>query len=861
MNKTRFLLIAISMLLSMNIFASHVTKRVDDWKFKQARLESWHPATVPGVVHTDLLANGLIPDPYVELNMRSVQWIDKEDWEYETEIELSPEILEKENIRILFNGLDTYADVYLNDEKILSADNMFRRWEVDIKNRIRPGKNKLKVYFHSPVKIDMPKWEAEPIKYEAINDQSEDGGLGKRRISPWARKSGYHYGWDWGPRLVTAGIWRPVEITAWDTARISDVFYQQKNVTSKRADVTCHVDIESNVDGEEVMVSVADSATGRNLGSRKVVLTKGTNNVDIPFSIKSPELWWCNGLGDQHRYNYVTSIVKTGGNEIDSRNDKIGLRSIKLITKPDSDGNTFYFELNGVPVFAKGANFIPLDNFLPSVTRARYEAALDNALAANMNMLRVWGGGTYEDDSFYDLCDEKGIMLWHDFMFACGLYPAEGEFLENIRLEAIDNVKRLRNRSCIAIWCGNNECEDAWFNWAGWKNRYTEQNPAYAEKIWNQYQNQYYKTLPKVIEEYSPGTPYVPTSPVLNPDTGLKPDGKRGDTHSWEVWHGAQPTDFYNEIKSRFVSEYGFQSFPDMETVRLFSANEKDHDIYSDVMITHERGTVAATNGLRNYILREYPEPSDFTEYVYLTQVMQGDAVKKGIENNRRNMPYCMGSFYWQLNDCWPTISWSSCDYNGRWKALHYYARNAYAPELVSQVIKDGNLEVYVVADNPATAKGTITLSVIDVEGKEIASRTKKINLTPNSSSLEMKFALEELIAGESRENTIAVANLKDASGKILSRNILLLDLPKNMNYPQPDITSSLEKTDGGYRLRLSSKKFARAVYIATGDVKATFSDNYFDILPGETVEIKIDTDLDLPTLKKNLTLTTMADI
>ena len=453
------ILTAMSLCMALAAAAAPVRQHLhDDWQFRQARLNNWYPATVPGTVHTDLMANRIIEDPYFRLNERGVQWVDKEDWIYETHFEADAGLLARERIELVFEGLDTYADVYLNDEKVLAADNMFRRWRTEVKRLLRPGENTLNVYFHSPIKVDLPKYDSLPYRYEAVNDQSANGGLFDKRVSVFARKAGYHYGWDWGPRLVTSGIWRPVYLEGWSSARISDVFYRQQEVTAKRARVEVEVEIASARDLAEAVVTVASPGEGIE-ASVTAPLRSGINKVTVPLDIASPKLWWTRELGEPHLYEFRASVA--AGDASDSRTTRIGLRSLRLVRDKVADGTTFYFELNGEPLFAKGANYIPCDVFLPRVTRAVYEKTIDDAAAVNMNMLRVWGGGVYEDDVFYELCDERGILVWQDFMFACSIYPAEGAWLENVRLEAEDNIRRLRNHPSIAVWCGNNECNDA----------------------------------------------------------------------------------------------------------------------------------------------------------------------------------------------------------------------------------------------------------------------------------------------------------------------------------------------------------------------------------------------------------------
>lgn len=829
----------------------------EGWKFKQARLSNWYPATVPGVVHTDLMANKVIEDPFFRLNERGVQWVDKEDWIYETVFTLTPDMREKANIDLLFKGLDTYADVYLNDQKILTTDNMFREWRIGIKSFLQEGDNTLKIYFHSPIKMDIPKWDALPYQYEASNDQSENGGVFDKKVSVFARKAGYHYGWDWGPRLVTSGIWRPVYVEAWDDARIANVFIRQKEVNKKQASIMGEIEIDADKAIDKAQLSITDSVTGKSLGETTVALQKGKNTVSIPFLIKNPRLWWSNGLGEAHLYSLRTDLTiqhKT----IDSQTEHTGLRSLKIIHKPDQDGHTFYVELNGVPVFAKGANYIPQDNFLPRVTPAQYEKTILDAVNANMNMLRVWGGGIYENDLFYDLCDRYGIMVWQDFMFACSLYPAEGEFLENIRQEAIDNVKRLRNHPCIALWCGNNECNDAWYGW-GWKKKYETQNPAYAQKIWKQYNDQYNVTLPQVVAQYDPDSFYWPSSPFASADKAS--DDHNGDRHYWSVWHGKVPITDYNKERSRFFSEYGFQSFPEFESVKRYAPNPGDWDIYSEVMMAHQRGGMHANGLIETYLLNEYRKPRGFEAFLYMNNVLQGDAIRTAIEAHRRDKPYCMGTLFWQHNDCWPVASWASRDYYGRWKAQHYFARKAYRDVLVSPIKgDDGKLNIYVVSDRLSACQGMLNVTISKLNGEEVSAFKKKVKIAANSSENVLTINLPEALKDTPESEVFVHAAFTTDNGKSIYTNNYFLVKQKDVDYPRTEISKAIQPIEGGYELTLSSPNFVRAVFIATGDAESTFSDNYFDILPHATVKVKVFTTLPQDSFEKQLKVISLSD-
>ena len=823
----------------------------EGWKFRQARLTNWYPATVPGVVHTDLLQNKIIEDPFFRLNERGLQWIDKEDWVYETCFTLAADMMRKENMELVFEGLDTYADVYLNDECILKANNMFRRWSIPVRQYIREENNILKVYFHSPVKIDVPKWDALPYQYPASNDQSENGGLFNKKISIFARKAGYHYGWDWGPRLVTSGIWRPVYIRAWSDLRINDVFIEQKEVGAGRAVIAGHVELDADKDMDGVLVTITDEATGRVLGEWQADLKRGTNRVTVDFVLHKPKLWWSNGLGEPFLYRFRTDII-AGGELLDSKTERVGIRSLKVVHQPDKDGHTFYIELNGRPVFAKGANYIPLDNFLPRVTPENYKRTILDAAGVNMNMLRVWGGGIYENDVFYDLCDEHGIMIWQDFMFACSMYPAEGALLDNIHQEAVDNVKRLRNHACIALWCGNNECQDAWLGW-GWKREIERQNKEYADKIWAQYRQQYHVTLPGVVREYAPGTFYWPSSPFAF--EGEMSGTTDGDRHYWSVWHGKAPISDYDSEKSRFFSEYGFQSFPEFESVKRYAPYPEDWDIRSEVMMSHQRGGDHANGLIETYLLNEYKKPRDFRAFLYMNHVLQGDAIKTAIESHRRQMPYNMGTLFWQHNDCWPVASWASRDYYGRWKAQHYYVRKAYDDILISPVVEGDDLKVYAVSDRLENTSGRLQLQVCQFDGTVVHHWGKSVGISGNDSRVCFSAPLAKLLEGANRGTVYVRVDYTDKSGRVYHNNYCL-GKQKDMEYPKVDLQTEVRSIEGGYEVTVSADKFARAVCLSVADNESVYSDNYFDVQPKSSVQVQVRTRLSAEAFNGSLRLT-----
>ncbi|MFR1236233.1 MAG: beta-mannosidase [Barnesiella sp.] len=840
-------------LLHAGIMKAEVSSRAlsAGWTFRQARSEFWYPAAVPGCVHTDLMANRIIEDPFFRLNERGVQWVDKEDWFYQTYFDITDEEQNAVNQILVFKGLDTYADVYLNGKPLLNANNMFREWRCDVKGLLKDKQNHLEVYFHSPVKIDVPKWESLPYQYSTGPDQAENGGLFDKRISIWARKAGYHYGWDWGPRLVTSGIWRPVFLEVWNTARIDNVQLIQKNVTAKKAELSTVVEILS--DGNIENARVILTADGKEYAVKNIKLKPGINTVCLDYVIPCPRLWWCNGLGEPYLYKFCTT-VEIEGQKADAKLENIGLRSLKLISEKDKYGKSLYFELNGHKVFMKGANLVPCDNFLPRVTDSIYEKTVADARDVNMNMLRVWGGGIYEDDAFYKYCDKYGILVWQDFMFACSTYPADFAFLENVRQEAVYNVKRLRNHPCIAVWCGNNECQDIWFGWGGKKKMYEEQG--YADIIWEQFHNLFFGVLPEVVKQYAEGISYRPSSPFAFDDTPS--DGINGDDHYWGVWHGREPIGNYNVKRARFFSEYGFQSFPEYESVKIYAPDKRDQYITSEVMMAHQRAGNYANKLIEEYIEKEYRKPADFESFLYVGMILQGDAIKTAIEAHRRDMPYCMGSLFWQHNDCWPVASWSSRDYYGRWKAQHYFAKNAFADILVSPLVADDTVTVHVVSDRLKNEKGTFRLKVMDLKGTQIFEQVSRLTVPANTSEKVFTGSLKKMIGNEQPGDVLLYVEFRTKDK--LYRNIGYAVKQKDMNYPKAHISSSVKKVDGGYEITLTSDNFARGVFMSIDGICNFFEDNYFDILPGESRMVKVNTALTEKEFKEQLKIVSLGD-
>jgi beta-mannosidase len=812
------------------------------WTFRQVGKEEWRKANVPGSVQTDLLANRLIEDPFYRNNEPKLQWIGKTDWEYRTTFDVPAAVLARRNVELVFEGLDTYATVFLNDRQVLEADNMFRTWRVDAKSALKAGANTLRVVFRSPINEVLPRMKTLGYELPASNDQGE-------KTSPHTRKAPYQYGWDWGPRFVTCGVWRPARLEAWDDARLAGLHVLQNSLGKDAAQLTAEVEVESAGSSDAVVV-VEDTSDRRVSARQTVKLSPGTNRFALKLSIPNPQLWWPAGLGPQKLYTLRARLL-SGVKVSDELSTRVGLRTLELRQRPDAEGKSFTFVVNGVPVFAKGANWIPADSFPERVTRERYRHLLESARDANMNMLRVWGGGYYESDDFYELCDELGLMVWQDFMFACSMYPGDEKFLESVRAEATDNVRRLRNHPSVVIWVGNNEVETAWQHW-GWKDKL----PA---KLWDDYKKIFHGVLPEVVAAEDPSRPYWPSSPSSNLEEDS--DSQRmGDVHYWEVWHAAKPFDYYERQRPRFMSEYGFQSFPAIETVNAYTV-PSDHDIQSPVMLAHQKHP-RGNQLIREYMLRDFPEPKDFESFLYASQVLQAEGIRVGAEHLRRIMPHNMGSLFWQLDDCWPVASWSSVDYFGRWKALQYYARRFYNPVLLSPHVEGDQLKLYVVNDRTEPLRARLHVRLLDFDGRVISDITNPVEVSPLTSKAYQTLPVNALLEGQDPARVFLHCELLAGEG-VVSSNTVFFRPFKDLSLPAPNVSTEVAPARGGATsVTLSTDRLARAVYLSTPGLEGSFADNFFDLLPGRkvTVAFRAHRPVAADELRRRLRVRTLSD-
>lgn len=815
-----------------------------NWEFRQAGSSpaesSWRPAEVPGDVHLDLLRNKLIPDPFYRQNEARVQWIEDANWEYRKVFTVSDAMLAHRHVELVFDGLDTTATVYLNGHAILNADNMYRAWRLDAKPYLHAGENTLRIEFFSDVKTG-----EKLAGQDATHDETHIPE------KSYVRKAAYEYGWDWGPRLVTCGVWRPVRLELWDEARIDSMAIAQPDVNAASAHLVAQLHIDADESAHAEVALLWQGPGGGQTLTQQIELHQGANEITIPITISKPELWFPNGYGAQPLYTFKATLAN-GGVLLDEKSARTGLRKIVLRHDRDQWGRMFEFEVNGIPIFIKGADVIPFDSFPDRVTSERYRQILISAKDANMNMLRVWGGGYYESDTFYDLCDQMGLLVWQDFMFASSWYPGTEEWKSAVGQEAEYQVSRLRNHPSIALWSGNNEVESVLNAFLGGLSADGKL------QVWKNYLTTFSGVLPRVIERLDPEIPYWPSSPSSDYEK-TDDNFQAGDAHDWSIWHGREPFANYRKHFFRFTSEYGFQSFPELKTVESYTTPEDRASIFTPTMLAHQKNN-EGNSIIHEYMLRDYAEPKDFESFLYVSQVLQAEGVKVGAEHMRRNRGRIMGSLFWQLNDCWPVASWSSIDYYGRWKALQYYARRFYSPILVSPSVEDGKASVFVVSDKTAAVDGMVRARVMTMDGKVVMEQTKAITLPPLSAALYLEFPLEQIAAKEPDLSKLALVVDFKTGEETVSENIIYLTPAKLVRLLPAKIETRISRQGKGLAVTLSSKVLARDVYLTFGDVDAKASDNYFDLLPGEPRTITIESNADTARISKALKVVSLID-
>ena len=762
---------------------------------------------IPGTVLSGLLAAGKIKDPFYRTNEDATRALFWKDYVFTRTFDVDEELLAQQHIVLVCEGLDTLAEISINGTFLAKTDNMHRTWKFQAKKLLHPGKNEIQIVFRSVLRF------IEDYPYEA-HKKINYIPCGSMKGNQLLRKAHSMFGWDWGPQTIDAGIFRDIYLQGYSHARIEDIRIHQQH--AKNVSVQTSITLSESIPGQKLCVELSEDGADKPLQT-KLCKTNADGVAAVDFVIENPKLWWPNDYGDQPLYIVRTTLLDEDGTSLESITRRIGLRTLTISQEKDEWGNEFAFCVNGVKIFTRGGNYIPDDCLYTRITEKKLDYILESCRRAHFNCVRVWGGGYYPSDAFYDLCDEKGLIVWQDLMYACNVYDVTDAFAENCRQETYDNVRRLRHHASLGLWCGNNEIESAWDHWGDFQKE--------TPYLRADYIRLFEEVLPKAVQEADGETFYWHSSPSSggcfdNPD-----DANRGDTHYWDVWHGQKPFTDYRKYFFRFCSEFGFQSFPCAKTVNSFTL-EDDRNIFSRVMESHQKNDAA--NGKMLYYLSENLRyPKDLTHLLYASQVLQGMAIKYGVDHWRRNRGRCMGTLYWQINDDWPAPSWSSIDYFGRWKALHYMAQKFYAPHAVSMTLEDHRCHVYFSNESFETTEYSLTLSIRDLSGNVLETYETKGN-SPAFSAIET--AVVDICSWEDQKDDVfleAVIHTKDQ--KVL-KDVETLVPYKYLNLKSPVISTEAEETNDAFILHISSDCFAPFVALDFDDADVIFSDNFFHL-------------------------------
>jgi len=812
---------------------------------------------VPGDVCSQLLASGIISDPYYRDNENSLQWIGETDWIYSKCFELEQSFISKmEFISLKCHGLDTLAAIKINGILIANTDNMFRTYEWSIAQHLKVGSNLIEIYFSSPVKYIKSKQKERRLACWGMKtgfDKKWNYKKAYKVNAPhgWLRKEQCNFGWDWSPKLVTSGIWKDLEIIGREKSdKFKSVIIRQKHLNRL---VILSVDINlENKPSKNLFCSIKIRKNGLVIATRTAKISH--LRITESFTVNNPSLWWPSGMGRQSLYELDVKLIDKEKHILDKSVKKFGLRTIKLICNKDKWGESFYFKINNRPFFAKGANWVPSDALLGKMNKDKCKYLLESATESNMNMIRVWGGGIYESDYFYDLCDEMGIMVWQDFMFACAAYPIyDDKFIHNIEQEVVDVLNRIGNHPSIALWCGSNELE-----------------MGLVSPIWTKYtmgvkdyKKVFEKVIPNVIKTYTPEIQYWPSSPHTT--RGIKyvsNSHASGDAHLWEVWHGKKPFEWFRTCKHRFVSEFGIQSFPTFSAIEKFTLHE-DRNISSSIMEEHQKSDIGNST-IMHYILDWFKMPVGFENTVILSQILQAFSVKYAVEHFRRNMPQTMGTLYWQLNDSWPCTSWSSIDYYGNWKALHYAAKKFYSQIIITTVQKEsiGKFDINIINDYNVYKDVEVRYFVYSSNGDLLSSEIIETYLPDMGSHFISTVSLNG-VSEDKLKNCIAFVELyKDE--QLIASNTHLFAKPKHIDFQKPNITYELSAVDTKkFKFSLHSDTPVLWGHLVEDNECFKFSDNYFDIRPNKGLELEIITsrEMKLDEIKDKLMLKSLYDL
>lgn len=790
----------------------------EGWTFRQAGSTQWRDAKVPGSVQEDLIHHQLLGDPRIANNEKEGEWVEAVEWEYQRPISVH-ELPNKENITLRFEGLDTYASVMLNDSLLLEANNMFRLWEISLQKSDFKENNTLKIVFHSAV----AKGQEAVDKLGYILPSPNDAG--GKKVSSFVRKAPYQFGWDWAPRSVTCGIWKTPKLIGWDDLRVLDLRVVHDSITDEMGYAHVEISVESDV---EELAAVDVETEGRTF-SVSAKVKPGKNTIQLAFKIAQPELWWPNGWGKARLYQ-LHATVKTKSVPVYAATKRFGFRTIELKQEADELGTSFEFWVNGKALFVKGANYVPQSVFPASVKSREYEQLLGDVKAANFNMLRVWGGGVYENDRFYELCDSLGILVWQDFMFACAMYPFDANYLQNVSAEAHEQVARLSDHPSVAMWCGNNEVNVAWGNW-GWQKEFS-----YSKKqqkaIQQGYADLFQLTLPEAVQDNALGTPYVHTSPLSN--WGKEENFNHHNMHYWGVWHG--PDDFEGMERNvpRFMSEYGFQSFPAPSAFegQLEGIYRKLDDPY----LQARQKSYKTTKELLRHLEQHYPNSKDYASFAYLSQLNQRLAMRMAIHAHRKDRKRCSGTLYWQLNDVWAGPTWSTIDFAGNWKAAHYMVRDRYKAVIAIPQLVEEQVELTVANDQLKAIQLKAEIICLNFNGDTLSQRFESVEVPANASQKIGSWPIASFLPEKiNKEKAVLLIRLYQGF-ELVDELPFYLAEPKDLALLQQEYETAFRYENGQATVTLSATTLLKDVFLDFG-VPGTWNKNYQDVLPGTQID------------------------
>lgn len=788
------------------------------WSFRSMSESQWYRGEVPGSVVCGLMEAGRIGDPYWRDNENQATELSWQNYEYSRTFAVDDGLWHCDRLLLVCEGLDTLAEITLNGTLIASTDNMHRRYEWDVKPYLEPEGNTLSIIFRSPLR-----YIEERQRERALWSVNPDiHGF------PHLRKAHYMFGWDWGPRIPDAGIWKDIYLQGCSTIRIKDVYVSQKHTEdSVKLSVSVTVD---GIASESEVLAIEAVLTDPDGGEETIVLDAAVKHNTLSMEVKEPKLWWPNGFGKQPLYGLKVRVISDSAPAgHDEQSFRIGLRNFTIRREPDEWGESFDYEINGIRIFAMGANYIPQDNILSRLNRDRTERLIQDCVKANFNTIRVWGGAFFPHDWFYNLCDEYGLIVWQDFMFGCAVYEMTPEFRETVRREAEDNIRRLRHHASLGLWCGNNEMEWAWVEWEG-----VDQRPELREDYLSLFEG----LLPEVLQELDPDRFYWPASPSSGGGFDKPNDPDYGDVHYWEVWNGGKSFEDYQKYYFRFCSEFGYQSFPEWKTVESFTLPE-DRNMFSYVMEVHQRAG-SGNSRILTQLADNYLYPKDFDSILYITQLLQAHAIQIGVEHWRRHRGRCMGAIYWQLNDSWPVASWSSIDYYGRWKALHYAAKRFYAPVLLSARVNGAEATLHLINETMGETRGRVLWKLSTFNGEVLLEGGHEVCQPPLSTEQVAAPDLASYLSEPEQRRSVYLHYAYEADGQTVSGGTVLFAKPKHCAFQDPGIKAEVKEGSESFEIRLRADAYAKSVQLMLLREDATFSDNYFDMSAWEEKRILI---------------------